>query len=313
MMEKLDGQYWQEITLEEASSREWSDVGKDDPIVNPPQDPMKPLYEYPKYSEERMKDAVEYPYKPYYKEGEAFICAEHGYGTKSFDEFMSHMLKYHPDDFEAWLKHHVGEGLKHRIRYKYGSSEHLSPEILSRLVEAELKEIMLTTELTQENNLEAFSGYADRSFSEMRDFLTGKTNICPLCHKDMEYHTEDNAYLSKKIIDSLKAGMTTLSREDEKYYYKVVKRKYPAKWRAEDIDLCLRNTLHMHLTHGRIESLVKAKILSGALPEWLASKGYEDKQTKMNLSSLFPDSQDSPSDKNTTKSEKILKRWLEGK
>jgi hypothetical protein len=252
----------------------------------------------------------EYPYYPYYVQGKDFICEQHKFSTPDTKAFLDHLLKNHPqEEVMDWLRNVIKQKILHTLRVEHASNELVTDEDLARWTEKELQEFLMTNELTRGSNAEAFTHFVDQRFEKLKTFLSGTTSLCPECHRDANGIEE--SYPIAEILSSLKGGMQLSGKE--KGYLDYVKRKYPSKWVGEKLDLCLRNTLHLFLSHrGTFDSLIREGVLpfNEGLTEWLRTERWKDKTQKLSLETLMKDGLQSPQERNSTESDKKLKKWL---
>jgi len=292
-LEDLDLEHSQE-NLE--TQREWSDFPKGYKL---PDNPVK-------YSPNTQK-YLAYPYSPYFYdvEGKAYFCAEHHVGSQNVGEYMKHMQEYHKDDFNDFLRHHVKQGVINKLRFQHGSSELLTDEQLEKFVDDKIAEIMITAEL-KAKPIESLTGFIDAKFEDLKPFLSGSKDLCPLCNRIASSVIDPRyTYLTSRIIESLKKGMQLTGKE--KYYTDYAKRKYQGKWKkAEDIDLCLLNNIHMATFHKETyQRLASEEILTGDLVKFLLT--FEGKPEEQHLAKGLV----AGKDKNSTKAENVLSKWLE--
>jgi len=284
-------------------------------IVNLNQDSYPQYYKYP-YP--KKKGYQYYPYWKYiyyyYPKGKrekVFICTVHNFETNDPREMLKHILKYHREDAEEYMEHRASEIVLNRIRKKFGSTEHLTPEQLRRLARKELEEVFIKEELKSPQVSTAFFGWVEDRYERLSQFLTGKSDLCPLCNHEMEHLSmeEQEKYIANQVIKRLKKGMK-LSKGDEKSFNKLVNRTYKGKWLDKEVSLSLRNVLHLYTRHRpHFETLFSKNILGGDLVKFLALEKWKDKsKTKMTLSDILEVK--SPEDRMTTK-ERAYLEWLE--
>lgn len=295
-----------ERSQEDLQSREWSDFPRGYKL---PDNPVK-------YSPNTQK-YLAYPYSPYFYdvENKAYFCAEHHVGSKDFPEYMKHMLAYHKEDFEDFIRHHIKQSVVNKLRFKHGSSELMNDEMLEKAVDAELKELAITTELKQTKLTDSLAGVMTAQEDELKEFVQGKMSHCPLCNLAgdslLAYDTEK--YREKLILEGLQSGMTKLSKYDPKnpkgFYEYLTHRKYDGTWRDNPVDLCLLCNMHVHLRHPvRYARLWNEKILLGGLPAWLVSESY---LTKKPFKEELAKGLEPAKDKNLSKGEKVFSKWLQ--
>jgi predicted DCC family thiol-disulfide oxidoreductase YuxK len=207
-------------------------------------------------------------------------------------EMIEHCLKDHVynEDTGGIIKHRMKEVILHNIRVKKGSTQRITEEDLEKYADEELKKLSIERELTGKQQSHAFDGYVEDQFSRLTAFIQNKDSICPLCNHDIDFMnlSDREKYIANKVIQGLKAGMKNLSKEDEKDFNKLVKRKYQGKIFDKNADLCLKCLLHLHTAHlTMLNRLVSENVLSGALPEYLASRKYQKEADQENLSTVL--------------------------
>jgi hypothetical protein len=285
-----------EHSQEDLESREWTDFPKGSKL------PTHPVQYSP-----NTKKYLAYPYSPYFydREDKAFLCADHRYGSRDFQEYLKHMREYHSEDAQDFIRHHLKMSLIDELRFKHGSSEHLTDEMLEKAVDDKLRALAITTELKQTKLTDSLSGVMTTQEDELREFLQGKMSHCPICNLAGLSTHETERYREKLILEGLKSGMTQLSKYDPKnprgYWEQLTKRKYQGSWRETPVDLCLLCNMHAHLRHPvKYARLWNEKILGGGLPAWLVSESYLTKKPfKEELAKLQP-----AKDKSLSKGEK---------
>lgn len=275
-----------------------------------------PTYQYPYPKKKGYQYYPYYKYVYYYypkgKKEKVFVCTVHNFETDSPKEMIAHILKYHKEDAEEFMLKRASEIVLNRIRRKFGSTEHISPEQLKKLAREELKEVFILNELKSPQVSQAFHSWVEDRYEKLGQFVTGESSLCPLCNFEMEHLTmeESEKYIANQVLEKLKQWMTTLSKEDEKDFNKLVKRKYEGQWLDKKVSLCLRNTLHLYTRHRpHFDTLFSKGILKGKLVKFLVLEKWKDKgKEKMNLSDILKAK--SPEER-MTKEEKVFKEWLE--
>jgi hypothetical protein len=260
--------YFEVIDLD---SREWSDIEQRrirlEPIKTEPSIPKE-------YLPERFVRGEEYPMKPYYCDGTYYYCSEHKFKTNEEGEFLAHILKYHPIDFETVLKH----GVKTSVQKQMVKS--MKEEGLKEFIDKELQQWLLKVEQKEPEKL---GEYISDHFERLQAFLTGQGEICPVCHKVCSI---SNTLHLDKIFSALHEGV----KQNKEFYNALLKYerenkgyrfwttcKYAGTWNGEKVLLSLYPLLHFYLDHTpRFESLVNSGILKGELVEYL----YEKKHLK---------------------------------
>lgn len=284
-------------------------------IVNLNEETQQYYYPYP-YP--KKKGAQYYPYYKYIyyyypkgKKEKVFICTVHNFETDSPKEMIAHILKYHKEDAEEFMLHRASEIVLNRIRKKFGSTEHISPEQLKRLARKELEEVFIKEELKSPQVSTAFYGWVEDRYEKLSRFVTGESNLCSLCNFEMEHLSmeEQEKFIANQVIQRLKKGMK-LSKGDEKDFNKLVNRKYKGQWLNKEVSLSLRNVLHLYTKHRpHFDTLFEKGILKGDLVKFLALEKWRDKsKTKMTLSDILEAK--SPKDR-MSKSERVYLEWLE--
>lgn len=135
--------------------------------------------------------------------------------------------------------------------------------------------------------------------------MSGSKDVCPLCNRVASSVVDPRyAHLTARIVESLKKGMQLTGKE--KYYEDYVKRKYKGKWKkAEDIDLCLCNNIHMVTFHKEAyQRLASEEILTGDIVTFLLT--FEGKPQEQQLAKGL----EAGKDKNISKGQKNYLEWF---
>jgi hypothetical protein len=262
------------IDIIELDSREWTDISetvkrmKIPPITTEPSVPKDLL-------PEGWIRAEEYPIKPYYYYDGQYWCSVHKYLTKSENDFLAHLLAYHPRDFETVLKHIVKQSLQKKI------TEDMTKKQLETLVYEEVRDWLSKVE---EKEPVALQRHVESYFEDLLSFLRGETEICPMCQR---VATIDNKLHLDKIMFCLLKGAKEhehLKKKLEAYKGKeanwLLNESYQCQWNGQEIGMKLLSVLHLYQDHrGTFERLVKSSILSGKLIDFLHNKKYLNKET----------------------------------
>jgi len=280
--EKIDSEdidsFFDVLEIENLDSREWSDIEakriKQEPIKTMPSIP-EDLLPQGWIREEIQK----YPYEPFYYYEDEYYCSEHKFLTKDLSEFLSHVLKEHSKDYEKVLKHVVFKQLKDKV------SKENNRKTLEALIQSEIQKWLLKAEETQP---QALSTHVEQYFTNLLEYLEGNTSICPYCNT--EAMISNKLHLNKIHFCLVKGAIEEDARLRKKfeeykqkygYYPYMGEEKYLCEWNNEPILLRLHAVLHLYQDHNKtFQNLVKSKILSGELIEFLANKKYLNKETQ---------------------------------
>jgi hypothetical protein len=263
------------IDVIDLDSREWSDIEQRrirlEPIKTEPSVPREYLPEG--WIREEVK---EYPYKPYYIYKDAYYCSEHNYVAKDENEFLVHLLAYHPKDFEVVLKHMVKQSLQKKI------TEDITKKQLETLVYQEIRDWLNKVE---EKELIALQRHVESYFEDLLSYLEGTTDLCPICQK---VAVIDNKLYLDKITQCLIKGALSTPKykkllEDFKakhgYYPYLGGEYYKCTWNNKEVLMKLHSILHVFLDHSTtFQRLVENKVLDGDLVQFLHQKKYLKKQ-----------------------------------
>jgi DNA-directed RNA polymerase subunit RPC12/RpoP len=289
--EKVDSEdidsFFDVIEVETLDSREWTDI-KEKRIETPPIKTM------PSVPEEYLpkgwiREAVlEYPYKPYYyyPSEQQYYCSDHKFLTKDLNKFLIHILAEHKD-YENVLRHAVENVLRHAVveTLKDKVAMDTNKKAIQEAVEKQIQRWLLEAQQTEP---EALNRHVEEHFNSLFEYLEGNTTICPYCNS--EALISNKVHLDKIFYCLQKGAMEEDSRLRERFekykqkyghYPYIGEEKYLCEWNNEPVLLRLHAVLHLFADHNKtFVNLVKSKILSGELIEFLANKKYLNKETQ---------------------------------
>jgi hypothetical protein len=249
------------IDIIDLDSREWSDISETVKRIKVPTITTEPSVPKDLLPEGWIR-AEEYPEKPYYYYDGQYYCSAHKYLTKSENDFLAHLLAYHPRDFETVLKHIVKQSLQKKI------TEDMTKKQLETLVYEEVRDWLSKVE---EKEPEALQRHVESYLEDLLSFFKGETDICPICSR---VYTIDNKLHLDKIFQCLRRGIELYDsklyqslKEHEQQgkgyeFWKTI--KYDGKWNGNEIGLSIYPLLHVYQDHyGTFVRLVKNGILEG--------------------------------------------------
>jgi len=276
---------------------------------------------YPNYP------GYKYPYKDEYPIQITNNIFTNQEKTKFYDTVSKKV--YNADELIRFLKEkgrleELKEFLKWKIKTGYERIAKITgvvmrEEDLEKMSEKELLSRMLYEYFTHKDKRERLGLYVLESLRKTKDFLSGKSEICPFCNLSVS-----NTFLTKKF--EANRIMRDLNLDKTELYQKFLKSKgkiklqdvlkklgYKGKYEGEPIFLSLGTLIHLALDHKeRFQRLLnegKLRIDKRAVNNYFKFRRWEKKRSNKALMKLG----NSEIEEKLSPSERLLKKWLENR